>query len=342
MHFADIGDYTHQWDIEELPWDAVVPIPKGNDHPDALDQRVVDAIKARALPPEMSAKTQAAAIAFLYLYMMMTYGGDRSVHSLKPFHAIVSNVRCRPSFHIVVRSTLPIGAGLGSSASFSVCIATALLILHGRIDLPAVPPPSREPIAPGDPGHVHVPHGGRRAIPPEIAEETNRWAFVAEKVLHGNPSGVDNSVAVYGGALAYVRPGFGKRSGMDQIQGFKSLKFLLVDSKVPRDTKALVAGVARKKAAEPVVVGQLLDAIQAISNEARRALADPDVPRDVLLSGLSVCFLSCFILRLISGFADEVPHRPSSTRITPTWFSSAYRTLRSRLSAQRQPPLRML
>ncbi|KAM5538467.1 hypothetical protein V8D89_007800 [Ganoderma adspersum] len=269
VHFADIGDYTHEWDIEELPWDAVVPVPKGSDHPDALDQRVVDAIKARALPREMSPKSQAAAIAFLYLYMMMTYGGDR------------------PSFHIVVRSTLPIGAGLGSSASFSVCIATALLILHGRIDLPAVPPPSREPIAPGDPGHVHVPHGGRRAIPPEIAEETNRWAFVAEKVLHGNPSGVDNSVAVYGGALAYVRPGFGKRSGMDQIQGFKSLKFLLVDSKVPRDTKALVAGVARKKAAEPVVVGQLLDAIQAISNEARRALADPDVPRDVLLSGLS-------------------------------------------------------
>ena len=37
---------------------------------------------------------------------------------------------------------------------------------------------------------------------------------------------------------------------MDQIQGFKSLRFLLVDSKVPRDTKALVAGVARKKAAE--------------------------------------------------------------------------------------------
>lgn len=84
VHFADIGDYTHQWDIEELPWDAVVPIPKGNDHPDALDQRVVDAIKARALPPEMSAKTQAAAIAFLYLYMMMTYGGDRSIHSLNP------------------------------------------------------------------------------------------------------------------------------------------------------------------------------------------------------------------------------------------------------------------
>ena len=34
---------------------------------------------------------------------------------------------------------------------------------------------------------------------------------------------------------------------------------------------------------------KLLDAIQVISNEARRALADPDVPRELLLSGLSVC-----------------------------------------------------
>ena len=122
-------------------------------------------------------------------------------------------------------------------------------------------------------------------------ERINRWAFVGEMAIHGNPSGVDNSVAVFGGALAYVRPGFGKRSGMDQIQGFKSLRFLLVDSKVPRDTKALVAGVARKKAEEPETVQKLLDSIQAISNEARRALADPDVPREVLLSGLSVCFL---------------------------------------------------
>ena len=292
MHFADINNYKHEWEIDELPWDAVVPIPNGEVHPDILDQRVVDAIKARALPPEdkMPPKTHAAAIAFLYLYMMMTSGGSRSVlrgHICRYMVSKSDRIRNRPSFHFVCRSSLPIGAGLGSSASFSVCIATALLILHGRIELPAVPPPSRE-ATDNDPGHIHVSHGGRRAIPPNIAEETNRWAFVAEKVLHGNPSGVDNSVAVFGGALAYVRPGFGKRSGMDQIQGFKSLRFLLIDSKVPRDTKALVAGVARKKVAEPESVGKLLDAIQVISNEARRALADPEVPRNVLLAGLSV------------------------------------------------------
>jgi mevalonate kinase len=112
------------------------------------------------------------------------------------------------------RATLPVGAGLGSSASFSTCAATALLLLHGRITLPSPP-------APSDPstGHVHVSHQGRRAIPPTFSEEVNKWAFVAEKILHGNPSGVDNSVSVFGGALAYTRPGFGRKPGMEPIQG---------------------------------------------------------------------------------------------------------------------------
>lgn len=86
--------------------------------------------------------------------------------------------------------------------------------------MPPLPEPSRTPDEQArDPGHVHVSHQGRRALPLQVAEEVNHWAFVAEKILHGNPSGVDNSVAVYGGALAYTRPGFGRKSGMEAIQG---------------------------------------------------------------------------------------------------------------------------
>ncbi len=124
----------------------------------------------------------------------------------------------RPSFNFTARGALPIGAGLGSSASFSTCAATAILLLHQRITLPPVPVPTQDP-SDLDPGHVHLSHQGRRAITPDIAEEVNRWAFVAEKVLHGNPSGVDNSVSVFGGALAYTRAGFGKKGGMEAING---------------------------------------------------------------------------------------------------------------------------
>ncbi|KAH9940977.1 cystathionine beta-lyase [Amylocystis lapponica] len=270
LHLADIGDYYSEWNLDDLPWDAVTPVFPGEKHEDTLDQKLMQAIATRVLPPadEMPPKTHGAAQAFLYLYMILTHGD------------------VRPSFNFVARSTLPVGAGLGSSAAYSVCIASALLILHDHIKIPPLPPRSR-PAAPGDPGHIHISHQGRRAIPPDIAEEVNRWAFVGEKVLHGNPSGVDNSIVVYGGALAYTRPGFGKPSGMDQIHGFKSLRFLLTDSKVGRDTKRLVAGVAKKRMEEPDLVNHILIAIQAISDEARRALADPEISRESLLSALS-------------------------------------------------------
>lgn len=144
-----------------------------------------------------------AALTFLYLYMTLCHEPS-----------------ARPSLHFSARSTLPVGAGLGSSASFSSCAASALLLVLRRISVPPRPAPSVPPSGEDDPGHIHVSHQGRRALTPDVAEEINRWAFVAEKVLHGNPSGIDNSVSVFGGALAYTRPGFGKKSGMEPIQGY--------------------------------------------------------------------------------------------------------------------------
>ncbi|CAE7153854.1 unnamed protein product, partial [Rhizoctonia solani] len=105
-------------------------------------------------------------------------------------------------------------------------------------------------------------------------------------VLHGNPSGVDNTVAVFGGGLGFTRDGFGERKGVEVIPAFKSIRFLLTDSKVPRDTKKLVAGVGQMKADRPALVAEILDRIQSISDEAKRALGDPELKRGRMLAGL--------------------------------------------------------
>jgi mevalonate kinase len=62
----------------------------------------------------------------------------------------------------------------------------------------------------------------------------------------------------------------------------------LTNSKIPRDTKRLVAGVGELKAQQPDMVNKLLNDIQSISDEARRALADPELPRKQLIDALSV------------------------------------------------------
>ncbi|KAJ3995081.1 Cys/Met metabolism PLP-dependent enzyme-domain-containing protein [Lentinula boryana] len=266
--FNDIDNFQAEWDIESLPWDASAPLGQTERHPEDLDLQLIEAIQAGPLKELGSDKSQArnAALAFLYLYIKLM-----NTH--------------RASVHFAVRATLPVGAGLGSSASFSTCAATALLLLSQRITIPSIPPPISA-------DHPHLSHHGRHALERHNAEEANRWAFTAEKILHGNPSGVDNSVAVFGGALTYNRPGFGKTSGMESIQGFGSLRFLLTNSKVPRDTKKLVAGVGLMKLEQPEVVGSILEAIENISAQAKRSLADSsEFGRDSLLRDLSAMII---------------------------------------------------
>ncbi|KAI8080214.1 GHMP kinase [Gilbertella persicaria] len=147
-------------------------------------------------------------------------------------------------FTVCIRSFLPVGAGLGSSASYSVAIATALLILNNMIPVDFNQCHERET-------HLNL---------------INAFAFKAEEVIHGNPSGVDNAVATFGGAKAFMR---GK--GFTTLEGFQSLRLLLTNTKVPRSTSALVAGVAHKKQAYPEIVNPMLDAMDGIAVRCKDA-----------------------------------------------------------------------
>lgn len=79
VHLLNIGNFYYEWDIDDLPWDAVTPVPPGSTHPDNLDQRLVDAISQRALPSpdQLPPKAHGAAMAFLYLYMTLVHGPSK-------------------------------------------------------------------------------------------------------------------------------------------------------------------------------------------------------------------------------------------------------------------------
>lgn len=59
---------------------------------------------------------------------------------------------------------------------------------------------------------------------------------------------------------------------METLSGFTSLRFLLTNTKVPRSTKLLVAGVGEKKKRYPRVIDPILDAIQGVSDECKEVL----------------------------------------------------------------------
>ncbi|NXW68161.1 KIME kinase, partial [Hirundo rustica] len=153
-----------------------------------------------------------------------------------------------PSLDILVWSELPTGAGLGSSAAYAVCLAAALLMVCGAISCP-----------------LQEGESTARWTEEELAL-INSWAFRGEQVIHGNPSGVDNAVGTWGGALRYQA---GKITPLKRVP---TLRILLTNTKVPRSTKVLVAGVKEKILKFPAIMNPVLDSIDAISQECQSVL----------------------------------------------------------------------
>ena len=82
-------------------------------------------------------------------------------------------------------SSLPTGAGLGSSAAYGVTLSAALLINKGAVVLSTQAFSTCE-----TPAELGLPTADCKLI--------SDWAFEAEKMIHGRPSGIDNSISVYG------------------------------------------------------------------------------------------------------------------------------------------------
>ncbi|XP_071369748.1 mevalonate kinase isoform X2 [Centroberyx affinis] len=173
-----------------------------------------------------------ATLAFLYIYLSLFGSGDL------------------PSLTVCVWSELPTGAGLGSSAAFSVCLAAGLLSASGAISTPL----------------KEWDNTARWCQ--EDMELINSWAFQGEMIIHGNPSGVDNAVGTWGGILRFLS---GKIIPLSRVP---LLRILLTNTKVPRSTKVLVAGVKDKINKFPSIMNPVLDSVDAVSCTCEKILAE--------------------------------------------------------------------
>ena len=156
-----------------------------------------------------------------------------------------ANLDLRP-LEIIVSSEIPMGAGLGSSAAFSVSMAAALVQLRNCLQ-----------------------KGQQKRPEIEDRDSICNWAFKSEKIIHGNPSGLDNSICTFGGIMSYItgqplKP-LASNSG--------SLRVLLINSCVSRNTKALISHVrANRINLMPKVAASILEAMDRVAKEAAETL----------------------------------------------------------------------
>ena len=123
-----------------------------------------------------------------------------------------------------VRSVgLPIGAGLGSSAAFSVALSAALLRAR-QCMIPAEFTDVDDTSIDDDPSII--------VIPENLLPVVNGWAYAAEVVIHGSPSGLDNTTSCFGGAVRF-RKGEASFTNIPHSD-LPEMKILLTNTKIPR------------------------------------------------------------------------------------------------------------
>lgn len=142
---------------------------------------------------------------------------------------------------IRIDSSIPVASGLGSGAAVSVALMRAL--------------------------SSHLGH-------PLTDEQVNALAYEIEKIHHGTPSGIDNTVVTYGRAVYFVR---GRPPETFQVRG--RLLLIIGNTGIAALTRQTVADVRRLWEADPQHLNGIFAAIGQIVNQARQALEQGDIQR---------------------------------------------------------------
>ena len=143
-------------------------------------------------------------------------------------------------FHVHVESRVPAAMGLGSSAAFAVAIVRAYADLL-NLDLPA--------------------------------DRVNEIAFSCEKLAHGTPSGIDNTLATYACPVLYRKSATPPTRTLSLAE---SPPIVVASSGKPGITREQVAGVKSRAEQSPGFFGKIFDEIDAISLAGADALQAAD------------------------------------------------------------------
>lgn len=145
-----------------------------------------------------------------------------------------------PSFSLQVTSTIPISGGMGSGAATAVAIIRAV---SGFL--------------------------GKTLSEKDIADMT----FEVEKIHHGTPSGIDNTVIAYQKPVFFVR-----EKPIEFLTITQPTHWVIADTGISTPTRETVAAVRNLYDQDPIQCGGIFERIGKIALSARKALEKADLP----------------------------------------------------------------
>jgi len=144
-----------------------------------------------------------------------------------------------PDVTLSIRSQIPVASGLGSGAAVATALARALLATV------------RHPL----PTH-----------------DLNRIVYEVEKLHHGTPSGIDNTVIVYESPVYFVRG-----QAIETLAITRPFMLLIADTGISASTKIAVGDVRKLYDSNPAQYGAVFEKIGNIVREAKTAIESGSV-----------------------------------------------------------------
>ncbi len=168
---------------------------------------------------------------------------NEKLDALAPSHPLAATVRntlaalevdSLSNVTILVRSTIPVASGLGSGAAVSVAIIRALAA-HLKKEL--------------------------------TDEQVSALAFETEKLYHGTPSGIDNTVVTYAKPVYFV-----KGQPIEILRVKKPFTIVIGDTGIPASTRESVRDVRVQRHKHPERYETIFAAIGSIARTARQLI----------------------------------------------------------------------
>ena len=154
---------------------------------------------------------------------------------------IAQQVGIHDNLEVVLEGDLPVtSGGIGASAAACVAVAKALCRMRGT-------KPS--------------------------AKELNKLAFHGECCIHGSPSGIDNTAALYGGIFLYD-----KIKGRHVLQVAELLYLVIADSGCASNTALAITGLKARMATDRHIFSALFKRYEQLVPHAVKAVQEADWP----------------------------------------------------------------
>ncbi|KPV61943.1 MAG: Mevalonate kinase [Candidatus Bathyarchaeota archaeon BA1] len=170
-------------------------------------------------------------------------GGQEARIKLEPIKTAIQRVlglsKRKVGVSVEIRSSIPVAAGLGSSAA----VATAVTFAVGQLL------------------DMRLSH-----------QEVFRIAYEAERLVHGTPSGIDPAISTYGGVLL-----FSKDRGFTPLDIKVDIPLVIGDTRIERSTGEMVAMVREKRERQPLIIDPIIKIGGEIALQAVEALKSGDL-----------------------------------------------------------------